>query len=374
MGCCSSGESSPLKGKKEVEGGNSEAEVYLKDFSQKNVAKKYSEQIKKIKDLMIRLEKNIVQSEKSSEYFCEALSSLHFRFSEKPLRHGKLILQELECPICLEVYNKLDKRPKTLCCDHTICENCAFHIYSLENTIVCPIDGEVTFISPDECPLNQTILETLESLGNNLYCREHITPAGKFCTSCGKLICSKCEAEHETHSIKSTDDITLEDNFNFWAKNIEKYVEDLRFSEEELVAYCGEIQSIEEKIKNCVESYLSKTGICRDEITERIVKSSRTYVLQMDKMLAELRDSLPSGFVGTYKQALCQEIDKADEFSLSFRGMSLGEKLQIISQYKISGKVRVDPLEKEPWSGACREIENMTEYKELIASLASNHY
>jgi hypothetical protein len=69
---------------------------------------------------------------------------------------------QLECQICFEDYNNIDKKPVVLDCGHTICQNCLKSI--MLSSRRCPFDNRLMSKSNiDLFPVNWCYLDIIQS-------------------------------------------------------------------------------------------------------------------------------------------------------------------------------------------------------------------
>ncbi|XP_072181968.1 uncharacterized protein [Diadema setosum] len=115
----------------------------------------------------------------------------------------QIISQNLECPICLTLYNQ----PKSLTCSHTFCKDCLQRISQTQSdkkTITCPICRKETPLPSGDVDKLQTNIP-LSSLVDELkitrptctVCEmDDKSPAVCYCPDCGKYMCKSCENGH----------------------------------------------------------------------------------------------------------------------------------------------------------------------------------
>ncbi|XP_072182421.1 uncharacterized protein [Diadema setosum] len=116
--------------------------------------------------------------------------------------------QNLECPICLTLFNQL----KSLSCSHTFCKkkkNCLHRMSQTQSdkeTIKCPICSKGTPLPRGDVDKLQTNV-LLSSLMDEVkitcptctVCEmDDKSPAVCYCQDCGKYMCKACEKSHST--------------------------------------------------------------------------------------------------------------------------------------------------------------------------------
>ena len=66
----------------------------------------------------------------------------------------------MECGVCVKLFTIHGKKPVSLPCGHTLCQQCAQNKAQNEQ-VVCPYDNKVHPVKPDDLPINQEILENI---------------------------------------------------------------------------------------------------------------------------------------------------------------------------------------------------------------------
>ncbi|XP_072163692.1 uncharacterized protein [Diadema setosum] len=111
--------------------------------------------------------------------------------------------QNLECPICLTLFNQ----PKLLTCSHTFCKGCLERVYQTQpsqQTITCPVcrkgtpvpSGDVSKLQTN-VPLNSLVDEVKTKNPICTVCEmDEKPPAVSYCQDCAKNMCKSCERAH----------------------------------------------------------------------------------------------------------------------------------------------------------------------------------
>ncbi|XP_026289360.1 uncharacterized protein LOC113214267 [Frankliniella occidentalis] len=90
----------------------------------------------------------------------------------------------MECHICLEEFNQVERVPKIASCGHTVCLRCLEQSDRRE----CPTCRRVFEVSPDELPSNFQLLEVME--------RSDRPPRG-WCSDCLASAAPRCWEDHD---------------------------------------------------------------------------------------------------------------------------------------------------------------------------------
>ncbi|XP_071506775.1 E3 ubiquitin-protein ligase TRIM45-like [Diadema antillarum] len=111
--------------------------------------------------------------------------------------------QNLECPICLTLFNQ----PKLLTCSHTFCKGCLERVSQTQpsqETITCPVcrkgtpvpSGDVSKLQTN-VPLNSLVDEVKTKNPTCTVCEmDEKPPAVSYCQDCAKNMCKSCERVH----------------------------------------------------------------------------------------------------------------------------------------------------------------------------------
>ncbi|XP_072163697.1 uncharacterized protein [Diadema setosum] len=111
--------------------------------------------------------------------------------------------QNLECPICLTLFNQ----PKSLTCSHTFCKGCLEQVSQTQpsqQTITCPVcrkgtpvpSGDVSKLQTN-VPLSFLVNEAKTKNPTCTVCdTDEKPPAVSYCQDCAKNMCKSCEIGH----------------------------------------------------------------------------------------------------------------------------------------------------------------------------------
>ena len=143
-----------------------------------------------------------------------------------------LVLNKMECKVCMELFNREQFLPIILSCGHTLCKSCIKRILSAPNSI-CPFDREkinsnknlsinynlLEFIdepkalpqsiskasnqSEPHCTQNHSLslisnisdINLPESQSNCAYCKLVCTEEFLYCANCTYLLCKECSID-----------------------------------------------------------------------------------------------------------------------------------------------------------------------------------
>ena len=71
-----------------------------------------------------------------------------------------------KCSICLEDYNKTDRIPRQLTCQHSFCSPCLSQVYGADRyNVTCPTCRQKLRIKYDDVPKSRLILNYLDMMG-----------------------------------------------------------------------------------------------------------------------------------------------------------------------------------------------------------------
>ncbi|XP_069039396.1 E3 ubiquitin-protein ligase TRIM32 [Lepisosteus oculatus] len=117
-----------------------------------------------------------------------------------------VVREVLECPICLETFNREQLRPKLLQCGHTVCRLCLEKLLaSTINGVRCPFCSKVSRMSSiSQLADNLTVLKIIDCASSgsatSLMCKgcKNRLPR-QYCKDCGLVLCDACKAEGHQH-------------------------------------------------------------------------------------------------------------------------------------------------------------------------------
>ena len=115
----------------------------------------------------------------------------------------------IECIVCLESYNSLNKLPLILSCGHTLCKECVMKINYNSQSIKCPIDRKIEPKATKQLTINYAILQVLHLHKSGVPSREtcsiHSQAVTLICKTCSSNCCYKCVRNHSGHDIYDVD-------------------------------------------------------------------------------------------------------------------------------------------------------------------------
>ncbi len=113
-------------------------------------------------------------------------------------------LKHFECPVCMELMD-LNKKPKVLPCQHTVCEMC---VDGCNNK--CPICRKDFCQTSQELPTNLTLIQFQDvmmskSVPSNKdkcdFCIETVQDITHHCNECNDYFCSSCATKHPDNPV-----------------------------------------------------------------------------------------------------------------------------------------------------------------------------
>ncbi|XP_072181975.1 tripartite motif-containing protein 59-like [Diadema setosum] len=227
-------------------------------------------------------------------------------------------IQNLECPICLTLFNQ----PKSLPCSHTFCKDCLQRISQTQSdkeTLKCPICRNETSVPSGDVGMLQTsapqsfLVEEVKT--KNPTCTvcemDDKSPAVSYCQDCGKYMCDSCEKGHSfwkpfsTHSVVAMSEVLsgkVQVNRRPKCKKDpnDKAGHDFGdavFHEEKLMENINELKKGVKSKKTTIENHIEFIETQRNEITSMFTKLNedidKTYEEYM-QLLSASRETLKS--------------------------------------------------------------------------------
>ncbi|XP_077352882.1 E3 ubiquitin-protein ligase TRIM32 [Festucalex cinctus] len=199
-----------------------------------------------------------------------------------------LMREVLECPICLETFNKDQMRPKLLQCGHTVCRHCLERL--LANTINgvrCPFCSKVSRMSSiSQLADNLTVLKILDcatscgAAAAALMCGSCCSRLPRqYCHDCAAVLCELCKGEGHLLHGHSVQPIRMAAEQR--RKELSGKLSDLR-------DVMGEIQKKKTAIENITKSLRAKYRAVQQDYTaaelqlqEEMSRSRRTFTESM---------------------------------------------------------------------------------------------
>jgi RING-type zinc-finger len=164
----------------------------------------------------------------------------------------------IECIICKESYNSLEKLPLILTCGHTLCKECLVKMNPNSLAIKCPIDRKIESKSAKQLTVNYAILQilNLQKSGSPTkeVCLYHSFPITMICKTCSSSCCYKCIRSHTSHDVYDADHPSilkeLETNIRDLSNKIEDGYQIAHRSCERIKKELRELNSSRNKLKN----------------------------------------------------------------------------------------------------------------------------
>lgn len=337
------------------------------------LADRFSSQMKKLKNFKEQLEKGLELATNSKLNYCKTLERLDLHFSKKSANMPRTNLEIFECQSCFIIFNNDEEKPLDLDCGHNICKVCAKEKYAKFYYIECGIDGVATNSHPDNCVVNEKILESLEAIGKNLFCPDHLAKGVKFCLKCKKILCEKCFGEHAENNLKDLNDEEINSEFVAWEKNIAEYAQNLKKAKEKLGEHDEEIGIMKKKLKECMDKHIAEVNESRDELIKCLISASAVHMEDMNAFLEDFLKTLPLYNLKLYKDSIGQEIERAEEAISEFPSLSTGEKLQEVGKKSFRTDQYISKPDLAPWEDSCKHISEINDFEAFILALASSN-
>ncbi|XP_071499586.1 uncharacterized protein [Diadema antillarum] len=251
----------------------------------------------------------------------------------------QIISQNLECPICLTLFNQ----PKSLACSHTFCKDCLERISQTQpnqQAITCPVcrketplpNGDVSKLHT-VVPLNSLVDEVKTKNPTCTACEMDEKPTAiTYCQDCGKYMCKLCDSKHSgwtpfsTHTVVAMSEVLSgkvplkrrrkckrhpTDDEECFCTDCREYVchkcvvlkhlqaghqiEDAAIHEEKLIENINELQERTKSKKATIENHIDSIETQRNEITNMMRRLNddidKTYEEYM-QLLSARRETL----------------------------------------------------------------------------------
>ena len=345
----------------------------LSGLNTKDLPSRVSNHIKKLNTLNSQLDKKTASAKQSKDDFCKNLDGLELYFSQKSMSEERLNLDDVECPICLLLYNNDEEKPLELSCGHNICMKCAGLMHTEKKNLECPLDLKITFLTPTDFSPNMEVLSKIEAIEKHLFCFSHNLRIYKFCLDCKKLVCNRCIVDHNQHLIKAiTDDDVCREALG-WEKKLSEYMQSLKNSKEKLISCDEDISKTEERLRIAVDGHVEQVKIFRDKVIEGLIAVSEIHINDVKEKINDLVMNLPKYKLKLYKDSIGSEIEKTDEVILKYKDLSLEERLHNISKsgLKKSQSSIEKKFESSPWNDSVNFLSEINDFEAFILALIS---
>lgn len=168
----------------------------------------------------------------------------------------------IECIVCLENYNSLEKLPLILTCGHTLCKECVTKINATSSVIKCPIDRKTEPKASKQLTVNYAILQVLNLHKSGIPSREicslHSQAITLICKTCNTNCCYKCIRTHSGHDVYDADHPTIlseiENNVNKLTKKVDEGLDTSNRACERIKKELRELSSSRNKLKGEINS------------------------------------------------------------------------------------------------------------------------
>ena len=114
----------------------------------------------------------------------------------------------MDCTLCYDSFNQLDRQPMILSCGHSFCKQCILRIEKkYGNQIECPFKCSFGSGYQIRAKPNITVLELIKKkkLGTEFYglCPKHpINVQRLICRTCRVELCEECVSGHSGHEFE----------------------------------------------------------------------------------------------------------------------------------------------------------------------------
>lgn len=338
-------------------------------LNHEQIAKRFANQIDKVKEIRAELQKNLEQAGNAKKKFYSSLERLDLYFSKK-IQDDRFNSSDIvECPHCFRIFNDLDAKPLTLPCDHSICYTCANKLYNDYKFIKCQSDNTISSLSPDEYEVNTKLLELVECINKNLYCSIHIKQGVSFCSTCKKIICEECASQHTNHFIRNINDEQINEDAEIWEKNLDLYRKKLDQGKKQLESYEESVRTVEKTLEKCINDHIEKVKANKIKVMESIEKASDTHIQDMTDLLKKFVENLPESNIKLYEESIGNEIEKTDNKIKEFKNLTIGEKLFQISAVDFRTQINISKPDLASWEITSSAISDIQDLEAFVLAL-----
>lgn len=332
---------------------------------------KFSNHVKLLKDLGEAMKRGIEESQSTSDDFVKSLESIDFHFCRKKIEHFSSVIDELECPGCLMVYNTSECLPLRLSCRHALCKSCAFSAFSESKKISCPQDSIVTLTAPEELAKKKRLLSKVEAYELQLLCPAHIMKYEKFCFDCKMPFCPVCSSEHQGHSNDYIDSGKVADEFTRWTKDINTYQDKLKETQKKIEICSTSFVEHEKRLRDETYAHIEKLKLNMERTIEIMKEASNEHIQRMESGLNEIIENIPRKKINQYEDSVKEEIKRTEEMKADWEDLKIGEKLARLRQADLKSQKKFDLPSMDPWKTVSDSLQMITDFESLSLVLAS---
>ncbi|OMJ72656.1 hypothetical protein SteCoe_28852 [Stentor coeruleus] len=331
----------------------------------------FSNNVKLLKDLGEAMKRGIEESQNTSNEFVKSLESIDFHFCRKHLEQLPSVMNELECPGCLMLYNTTECLPLRLSCRHPLCKSCAFSAFSESKKILCPQDSIVTLTDPEDLAIKRRLLSKVEAFEEQLLCSTHFIKHEKFCFDCKIPFCPVCSSEHQGHSFDLIDSSKVTDELNKWGKDLNAYEDKLKETQKKIEVCRNSFIQHEKNLRDETSNHIEKLKQNREKVIKILNEASDEHIQRMESGLNEIIDSMPKKKINQYEDSIKEEIIRTEEMKDSWMDLKIGEKLAKLRQADLKSQKKFDLPNIDPWKTVYNSLQMITDFESLSLVLAS---
>ena len=246
--------------------------------------------------------------------------------SESMEQPGTLEISELlNCSICMEGYDSINRQPKLLPCHHTFCKVCLGNLFTSTGQFLCPTCREhVMLRSPPphgvaRLQTNFYIMQMRDYLHHDPKakgCEKHNNDLNFFCLTCEIPICSAClSSEHKETAGHQTLDLEAAKREQISELSVKMAVaqQTLLQYEQKLKQYEIELNSLStakvkalQDVNSVFDKYVELLNTRRQNMTEEIMVqfTQRKSILKQDLETVKVIDTSLNGLLEQVKDSI----------------------------------------------------------------------